>query len=68
VNLLEALSKRTHLTYDDLEAEAMLSHDTLFNFIHNGLKLKTVTLRRVSHQLTPSTEDRKGENLQREFG
>ena len=58
-----------HLTYDDLEAETMLSCGTLFTIIPYRLKLKNVTSRWVPHPSTdPSPKARKSQSLQRKFG
>lgn len=41
-----------HITYDELEAQTMLSRGTLFNIIHDRLKMKKITSRWVPHKLT----------------
>ena len=39
-------------SYDEIEAETLLSRATIFNIVHDCLKLKKVTSRWVPHQLT----------------
>lgn len=46
-----------HSTYDDLEVETELSRGTIYNIIHNHLKLKKVTSRWVPHKLTPQQKE-----------
>ena len=41
-----------HSTYDDIEAETLLSHGTIFRIIHEYLKKKKITSRWVPHELT----------------
>ena len=38
-------------SYDEIEAKTLLSRGTIFNIIHDCLKLKKVTSRWVPHQL-----------------
>jgi histone-lysine N-methyltransferase SETMAR len=42
-----------HSTYDDIEAETLLSRGTIETIIHERLKMKKVTSRWVPHNLTP---------------
>jgi len=41
-----------HSSYDDIEAETELSRGTIFNIIHDHLKMKKITSRWVPHELT----------------
>jgi histone-lysine N-methyltransferase SETMAR len=56
-------------TYDDIEAEASLSHGTVFTIIHDHLKLKKLSSRWVPKQLTPEQKQQRvkicRENLKR---
>ena len=42
-----------HSTYDEIEVETELSRGTIFNIIHDHLKLRKITSRWVPHELTP---------------
>ena len=41
-----------YYTYDEIEAETSLSRVTIYNIIHNHLKLKKITSRWVPHELS----------------
>ena len=48
----QVITNDPHSTYDDIIAETFLSHGTIERIIHGHLKLRKVTSRWVSHQLT----------------
>lgn len=53
IDLIRSLIEEDpHSTYDELEAETQLSRGTIFNIIHDHLKLRKITSRWVPHKLT----------------
>ncbi|CAF2552799.1 unnamed protein product [Rotaria sp. Silwood2] len=48
----EVINNDPHSTYDDIIAETFLSYGTIERIIHDCLKMKKITSRWVSHQLT----------------
>ena len=50
--LRQVISNDPHSTYNEIIAENFLSHGTIQRIIHECLKMKKVTSRSISHQLT----------------
>ena len=49
----ELIEEDPHVTYDELEGETELSRGSIFNIIHDHLKLRKITSRWVPRDLTP---------------
>ena len=41
-----------YCSYDEIEAETQLSRGSIYNIIHESLKMKKITSRWVAHELT----------------
>lgn len=52
--VLSIIEEDPHSTYDDIEAETLLSRGTIETIIHEHLKKKKITSRWVPHELTPA--------------